>query len=217
MMISGNQVTEMFRQITAVMEAHSKELCEMDAKLGDGDLGLTMKKGFAAALSALQESTEEDLGKRIMKAGVQMSSAVPSTMGTLMASGILSGGKKLVGKKEIDTAGLCAYINGFAEGIQKRGKCELGDRTVLDSVGNAAKQAEEYLKIHGDATVTEVILAAYEGAVNGVESTKSMSPKFGKAAVHKEACAGNVDQGAVAGCYMLEAMKDYILEMEEIE
>ena len=207
MMISGNQVTEMFRQITAVMEAHSKELCEMDAKLGDGDLGLTMKKGFAAALSALQESTEEDLGKRIMKAGVQMSSAVPSTMGTLMASGILSGGKKLAGKKEIDTAGLCAYINGFAEGIQKRGKC----------IPDAKAKAEEYLKTHGDATVTEVILAAYEGAVNGVESTKSMSPKFGKAAVHKEACAGNVDQGAVAGCYMLEAMKDYILEMEEIE
>ena len=100
MMISGNQVTEMFRQITAVMEAHSKELCEMDAKLGDGDLGLTMKKGFGALPTLIRENLDEcspemSLGNCIIKSAMRLLSIVPSTMGTLMASGLMGAGRAL--------------------------------------------------------------------------------------------------------------------------
>ena len=57
------------------------------------------------------------------------------------------------------------------------------------------------------ADLKQVIEAALEGAKEGVEATKDMTPKFGKAAVHAAKAAGVPDQGAVAGMYMIEGLK----------
>ena len=51
------------------------------------------------------------------------------------------------------------------------------------------------------------IEAACQGAAAGVEATKDMVPKFGKAAVFAAKAAGVADQGAVAGMYMIQGLK----------
>lgn len=215
MKLTEKQLIQMFQSIADIFAEQAEKLCELDAKLGDGDLGLTMKKGFAIVPQAIVESEETDLGKKIFKAGMKMASAVPSTMGTLMSSGIMSGGKKLIGKSEMGPVELAEYLEGFAEGIVKRGKCQRGDRTVLDSIGSAADTAKALLEENESATLPEVILMAYEGALKGLEGTKYLEPKYGKAAVHKDACIGVIDQGACAGTYMLVGMKNYILKEAE--
>ena len=135
----------MFGAMAEIMAANSELMCEMDAKMGDGDLGLTMKKGFAAAHTAILELPEPDMGKLIVKSGMKMSSAVPSTMGTLMASGLMQGGKNLAGKDQIGPSELVSFLEGYAAGIQNRGKCARGERTVLDAIGAAADAAKEAL------------------------------------------------------------------------
>ena len=52
-----------------------------------------------------------------------------------------------------------------------------------------------------------MIEAACQGAAAGVEATKDMVPKFGKAAVFAAKAAGVADQGAVAGMYMIQGLK----------
>ena len=44
----------------------------------------------------------------------------------------------------------------------------------------------------------------------GMEATKAMKPKFGKAAVHEAAAEGVADQGALACFYLADAMYRYI-------
>ena len=39
------QVPDLFSSIGNLFVEKKEELCEMDARLGDGDLGLTMSKG----------------------------------------------------------------------------------------------------------------------------------------------------------------------------
>lgn len=102
-----------------------------------------MKKGYCALPEIYSGLEEADMGKRISKSGMKMSSVVPSTMGTLMSSGWMEGGKRLVGKETVDAAGYAAFLRGFADGIIKRGKCAPGDRTVLDAVQPAAEAAEK--------------------------------------------------------------------------
>ena len=80
-----------------IMNENKDYLIELDANSGDGDLGLTMSKGFAAAKDEVTANPETDLGKLLFKAGSAISAAVPSTMGTLMASGFLGVGKALKG------------------------------------------------------------------------------------------------------------------------
>lgn len=204
--ITCEQLPALFQGVAAVFAEKKEELCEMDAQMGDGDLGLTMDKGYGALPSLLQENMEVgDVGRTLMKAGMKMSSVVPSTMGTLMSSGIMEGGKALKGKAELGAAELAAYLTAFAAGIQKRGKCQLGDRTILDAVDPAARAAERAAAEGGD--LAAVLNAACEGAAQGVEDTKSMTPKFGKAAVFAAKAAGVPDQGAVAGACMLDGLK----------
>ena len=199
-----------FAKIGEVMTAHADELCEMDAKMGDGDLGLTMKKGFSSMPAILDAIDEADMGKKLMKAGMKMASVVPSTMGTLMASGVMTGGKELAGKESIGAAELLIFLKGYAAGIAKRGKCQRGDRTVLDSIGAAADKMKAALEADPALTLQQAAEIALSGAEEGVEATRSMEPKFGKAAVHKAAAVGEKDQGAYAGMLMVLGCKNFI-------
>lgn len=203
---SAEQLPELFAGVASMFAEKKEELCDMDAKMGDGDLGLTMDKGYGALPQLIKDNTEPgDIGKTLMKAGMKMSGLVPSTMGTLMSSGIMEGGKALKGKTEFGAEELAIYLTNFAAGIQKRGKCALGDRTILDSVDAGAKSASEAAA--AGKSIEEVIDAAVEGAKAGVEATKNMVPKYGKAAVFAAKAAGVADQGAVAGLYMIEGLK----------
>lgn len=200
-------VIEMFESVAAIFAEKKEELCEMDAAMGDGDLGLTMNKGYAALPSLLRDnSAEGDIGKMLAKGGMKMSSVVPSTMGTLMSSGIMGAGKALKGKTELEPADLITFYRAFADGLAKRGKTQLGDRTILDALDAGAVKAAEVDPAEGFLAVAT---AAVEGAKAGVEATKDMIPKYGKAAVFAAKAKGIADQGAVAGCYLDTAILNY--------
>lgn len=211
--ISFEQIPDLFDSVGLLFTEKKDELCEMDAKLGDGDLGLTMSKGYSSLPGLMREEAAGaggDIGKMLMKAGMKMSSLVPSTMGFLMSTGVMEGGKALKGRTELDGAGLADYLAGFAAGIQKRGKCEAGQRTIYDAVLPAAQAAARTVAEKPAASLNEVISAALEAARTGVEATKDMVPVFGKAAVHAAACAGVPDQGATAGYYKILGLANYI-------
>lgn len=207
--MQSQHLPELFEAVAAVMAEQAETLCQMDAQMGDGDLGLTMRKGFGAMPQLLRDVEEADMGKRLMKAGMKMSSVVPSTMGTLMASGIMTGGKAVVGVAEMDAKTYLAYLKGFVAGIEKRGKCARGERTVLDAIGAAADSLEAALADKPNLGLDEAGAIALKGAEDGVEATKAMEPKYGKAAVHRAAAVGVADQGACAGMYMIRGYCNY--------
>ncbi|MBQ6322190.1 MAG: dihydroxyacetone kinase subunit L [Lachnospiraceae bacterium] len=203
---TAEQLPELFEGVAEIFVEKKDELCEMDANMGDGDLGLTMEKGYSALPGILRDNTDPgDVGKTLMKSGMKMAGFVPSTMGTLMGSGIMEGGKALKGKDTFGAQELSIYLTAFAAGLQKRGKCQPGDRTILDAVDPAARAAAAAFEAGAD--MKGVIEAACEGAKAGVEATKDMLPKFGKAAVFSAKAKGIPDQGAVAGMYMIEGLK----------
>lgn len=203
--IRQEQLPELFQGVADIFAEKMDELCAMDARMGDGDLGITMKKGFGALPNLISGNQEENnIGKTLMKAGMKMANVVPSTMGTLMASGIMEGGKSVGAVNAIGPKELTAFLTGFAAGIQKRGKCQPGDRTVFDAVNEGAKKAA---KAYVDKkSMKEIMEAAALGAQEGVEATKSMVPKYGKAAVFADKAIGTPDQGAVAGKLFMEGL-----------
>lgn len=208
--LKREEMWALFCSVRDIMEEHAEELCNMDAQMGDGDLGLTMKKGFSVLAEAIRDMEEEDMGKCLMKAGMKMASAVPSTMGTLMASGVMSGGKAILGISRMGPAQFASYLKGFSEGIAKRGKCVQGDCTVLDALLPAAREAGEILEQKPDVSLKDICSAALDGAKNGAEATKDMIPKFGKAAVFAGRSRGIMDQGAYTGWLMIQGYYRYI-------
>ena len=116
-------------QCSALMEQNKQYLIDMDSAFGDGDLGLTMTAGFAAAFEFVSGSGETDMGKLAAQMGMAISKKVPSTMGTLVASGFIAAGKALKGKTALEADDLALFFKSFVEGVKSRGKADVGDRS----------------------------------------------------------------------------------------
>ncbi len=68
-----------------------------------------------------------------------MAALVPSTMGTLMASGLMQAGKVLRGKTEIEKEDLATFFMAYEEGVMNRGKAAIGEKTFLDGLDPAVE------------------------------------------------------------------------------
>ncbi|MBO8127461.1 MAG: dihydroxyacetone kinase subunit L [Firmicutes bacterium] len=191
-----------------LMQEKKDELTELDSVIGDGDLGLTMSKGFAKVAETVGELDEADVGTILMKSGMAMAAAVPSTMGTLMATGLMRGGKAVQGKEEIGLPELAELMQAFVNGIMTRGKAKVGDKTILDSLYPAAEALKTAVK--SGKTLAEGVSVAYQEAVAGLEATREMVSQHGKAACFQEKTRGKQDPGATVGMYLLKALAETV-------
>ena len=191
-------------EAAGLMEQNKDYLIELDAAMGDGDLGLTMTAGFGKAREFVASAHETDVGRLLMKIGMTFAQAVPSTMGTLIASGFMKAAKAVMGNTALDVAGTATFAEGFVNGIMERGKGKPGDRTIIDSLYPAAQA----LRAAADAgkSLVEGCADAQQAAEQGVEQTKQMMPQFGRAVYFGEKALGRPDQGAIVGALFYQAL-----------
>ena len=185
-------------------------LTELDSTVGDGDLGLTMSEGFAKAAEYAAGSPETDVGRFFVRVGMTFAQAVPSSMGTLMASAFMKAGKAVTGKEALQAAELADFCAGLADGIMERGKCQPGGRTIVDAVYPAAAAAKGAAQAQEDLGV--IARKAYQAALDGVEATREMEPTIGKALYHKDKAKGLPDQGAVVGSLFYQCLCETLSE-----
>jgi len=185
------QIAAIIREISGLIQENKEILSELDGRIGDGDLGLTMDKAFRAAEKMLQETDDDDPGKFCMKIGMTIAKVAPSTMGTLLAGGFMSGGKALSGMETLTVSDLSAFFRNFTTSIQQRGKAEPGDKTVLDVLFPVCEALEGY----NGPDIAGALRKAESVATLSLENSKSMMSKHGKAAVFREATIGVQDPG----------------------
>ncbi len=183
-------------------------LIQIDAQLGDGDLGITMSKGFSAASLSIDKSTQSDVGLLMISAGMAITQAAPSTMGTLMGTGFLKAGKSLSGKIEADLNDFSAAMNDFVDGLMMRGKVKPGEKTIIDSMLPAV-EALKHASLK-NLSMKQAFQMAYEAAVEGLEQTKDMIPQHRKQVAHRIKSKGLEDPGATVGMYIFKVFSKYI-------
>jgi len=207
--LGSKEIVGLLAHLGSVMADRRDALIELDGKVGDSDLGLTMAKGFAAAAAALQVApVGEGPGKLLGRAGAALAKAAPSTMGTLMATGFMRGGKALEGAEALGTPELLRFWEAFLGGVLDRGKAKPGDKTVVDAlvpVVEALRAAEGA----GDDLGAALARGA-QAAAKGVEATRDMLAQHGKAACFGEKTRGLPDAGATAAAIVIEAMRDFV-------
>jgi dihydroxyacetone kinase len=190
------QVLDSVRQ--AVGQARD-ELNRLDAAAGDGDLGLTMTAAAdgAAALAARGDLDGKTTAEALRSLGMELARCAPSTSGTLFARGLLQAGRE-AGAHAADppVAQAAALVRAGIEGIQRAGKAQPGDRTMLDALVPMA-EALQAAADRGEPPEAAAAAAA-EAARAGAESTRDLEPKVGRASWIAERAKGNVDGGAHA-------------------
>jgi phosphoenolpyruvate---glycerone phosphotransferase subunit DhaL len=202
--ITKKVIIDFIQEASRLIDENKEYLTELDAAMGDGDLGLTMSTGFEKAKESIISSPETDLGKLLMQTGMVFARTIPSTMGTLIASAFMKAGKSLSGKEELSLQDLVIFSENFVLGIMERGKAERGGRTIVDSLAPAAdalkQSAQEY------ESIIQGCKAAWEAANEGVEKTKTMLPTFGRAVYFGEKALSRPDQGAIVGALIYQAL-----------
>ncbi|MEG2512752.1 MAG: dihydroxyacetone kinase subunit L [Acetivibrio sp.] len=192
-------------EIQKIMCENRENLIDLDRVIGDGDLGLTMSDGFKAAYEGVKNTTETDIGKIIYAAGKAMSTAVPSTMGTLMASGLIEAGKVLKGKMEVEKEDIATFFMAYEEGVMMRGKAKIGEKTFLDGI-NPAIEAMKKSFNKGEA-LEVVAKKAVEAAEEGYINTEKMLAVHGRAATRGEASRSLRDPGAKVAVLIMKAFQ----------
>ena len=164
-----------------------------------------MSDGFAAAYEAVRGTGETDCGMLLYTAGKAMSVAVPSTMGTLMASGLMEAGKRLKGKTDPGLAEYAALFEGYAQGVINLGHAKAGDKTFLDGMLPAAEALRKAEK--AGKSLKEAAAEAKKAAREGFERTSEMVAVHGRAATRGEASRSLKDPGAAVAALIMEAFE----------
>lgn len=189
------------------MRQNRDYLIELDSVMGDGDLGLTVCKGFDSAAEAIEKYDDEDVSKGLLQVSMAMANAA-GTMGILLSSAIMSMAKAVKGKKELKSIDVVAMGYAAVEGIKKRGKAKVGDKTILDSLVPAVEALDEAVK--NKKTLSEAFIEAAKAAEEGVEKTKDMISQFGRARHYGEKSRGNQDPGATVALLIVKTIRDYL-------
>lgn len=173
---------------------HVDLLAELDGLSGDGDLGETIGK---LTKEVIKKSDEEfsEVGVLFMKTAMAMNKAAPSTLGTLLSSGVMALAKACKGKTELIDEDIISFPRIFADAIKEKGHAEIGDKTILDALYPMAFAAEKEFEVVKD--LKQSFKAGGKAAIEGAEHTRGMIPKSGRAQWIGERVKDNLDGGAV--------------------
>ncbi|MBF2735362.1 MAG: dihydroxyacetone kinase subunit L [Betaproteobacteria bacterium AqS2] len=187
------------KAVAARMEACGDEINEADAKLGDGDLGVTMTRGMGAIV-AEADALPADVGMALLACSKCFTRISGSSFGTLVATGLMAMAKACKGREEVPWAEASALLAAACEAMRKRGKAELGAKTVLDSLAAMAAAME------GKDAPGELAAAARDAAGAALEEFRGRQNKLGRARMYGEKSKGLDDPGMLVALRVAEGL-----------
>jgi len=201
-MITQQQVREGIVKMANALKENREFLSDLDAKIGDGDHGINMDRGFDAVTVKLAEIPDADIGATLKAVGMALVSTVGGASGPLYGTAFMRLGGALAGKTELTQDDVLVGLKAAQEGIQTRGKAVEGEKTMLDALIPAVRAFEEgqTAGLDDKAIWDAVIKAAQEG----VEYTKTIIATKGRASYLGERSLEHQDPGATSMTIMLQ-------------
>jgi len=187
------------------IDRHAAWLTRLDAVLGDGDHGDNLSIGFRAVEELLGELPPETLpGDMLRSVGNCLISAVGGASGPLYGTAFIEAGFRAGSAREIDAALAAAMLRAATEGLARRGRCAVGDKTILDTLEPAAVALAASLRDGREnrAAARSTISAAR----SGMRSTRPLVARRGIALRLGDRSAGHLDPGAVSCLLILVAL-----------
>ena len=198
-MITTDSIKTAATKIAQLMEESADELNAADGLLGDGDLGITMVRGFREIIE-VRDSLPDDVGMALFQCAKAFTKSSGSSYGTLLATGLMSVAKKKKAQQEIQVEEISALLDDALDAMKQRGKAELGDKTVLDVIAASSQAAKD------QSDGSSVLKAINDAVTSTIDEFRSRQSKIGRARIFSEKSIGLDDPGMLAFRKMLEAL-----------
>ncbi len=190
------------RTIAETAVGREQEFCDLDAVVGDGDLGYSLARGFEMVLGGWDTLDRSDAGAFLRNVAMVISARIGGTSGPIWGTAFLRAAAVAKGKQELTGADAVAMLQAAIEGIKARGGADVGDKTLLDvlvPVTDALQQANS-----DGADATAAVEIAAKVARTAAEATSALTARRGRASYSGERSIGSPDAGAMVIAIILE-------------
>lgn len=210
--VASDKWTKMLKASASAIIQVEDLLNQLDKVGGDGDCGLTCRKGAESLLEILKSN-----GKPSLLSLVSISNSMGGTSGAIYSLFLTSLHSSLVQLHQVkssDDVGKMSLIeivtfwsNALADALKvitQYSWAQEGDRTMLDTLHSMQRTL---CGVTPDQSVEEVILAVLSAAVIGSESTSTMPCRAGRASyANIGSIVNSPDPGAVGVTVWVKAM-----------
>jgi dihydroxyacetone kinase-like protein len=201
--LTATDVVRFVELAASSLARHEALLDRLDAALGDGDHGANMTIGFGVALPAVRAGLADrpdDVGELLRLLGHSLVASVGGASGPLYGTAFIEAGFALAGMPAAGAHELAAALEAGRSGLARRGRCAVGDKTILDALDPAVRA----LRAEADAgaPLASCLAAAAAGARGGMRATIPLVARRGLALRLGERSRGHRDPGA-ASCFLL--------------
>lgn len=187
-MLTIDTTIEWLGKFNEKIQENKAYLSELDGPIGDGDHGANMARGTSEMMKAIEEKNPQTPTEVFKLAAMTLISKVGGASGPLYGSAFMG-----MTKASMQSDDLVTILEGGMSEIQKRGKSEPGEKTMLDTWSLVI----EALK---NGSLTE------EKVKEISEVTKEMKATKGRASYLGERSIGHIDPGAMSSSYLFETM-----------
>ena len=192
-------VVEVIDKMADVIIENEVAFCDAD-KMGDGDFGMSIAKGFRQLKTDWKSRKKGNVGEFLLSCSEIIKEYCGGASGPIWGSAFKYAGKAAGTKEEISLADLAEIMQAANTGVYETGKrsfgkgAVVGDKTLVDALKPCADALEAAAKA-GDKMKVGLEKGA-KAAVAGAEATKTVVAKLGRAGTVGEKSIGYPDAGA---------------------
>ncbi|GAB3694282.1 dihydroxyacetone kinase family protein [Saccharopolyspora tripterygii] len=198
------------RAVADLLRDNEDEFGRLDAIAGDGDHGRGMTRGSAAGAEAAETAAGQGVGPSavLLEAGDAWAAKAGGTSGVLWGAALRSFGDLLPGDREARAADLVAGAEAALASVQRLGRAELGDKTLVDALVPFVDELRAAVEegIGGGAAWRRAAAASTEAAA----ATAQLRPRTGRARPLAERSVGTPDPGATSLALVLTRVGELI-------
>jgi dihydroxyacetone kinase-like protein len=202
--LSSATVLRWLGRCAALYQENKDELTRLDAAIGDADHGANMARGFGAVQGKLASLEGQDIGAIFKAVAMTLISTVGGASGPLYGTFFLQAAGKAAGKKILTPDEVHDAFAAGLDGLQKRGKAALGEKTMVDVLVPALAA----LPPIGAESLADAVARSVEVARKAADSTIPLVATKGRASYLGERSAGHMDPGALSATLLLQALQE---------
>ena len=203
---------EILDKLADVIIENKKHLTKLDSAIGDGDHGINMARGFKEVKEKINGNNYETNQELLKSVAMTLISTVGGASGPLYGTAFLYV-SKVIPDVDFTIDSLIEIGQSAVDGIQKRGKAEQGEKTMLDAIIPAVDALKES-KENGD-DLEEALQKCKQKAEEGMKATIPMQATKGRASYLGERSIGHQDPGATSSYLMIKTIVDELYKYKD--
>ena len=190
------------KNIHTTINLHKDEIEKLDQEIGDGDHIFNILRGLEELINLKDELIDASIDQLFKKLGMKIMTTVGGSSGALFAT-LLIGMSKKYNPNLNDLNNLSEMFSEGVEAMKKRGKADIGEKTMLDVLIPVSKSL---LNNTNETNINKVADTISLVAKEGMLSTRDIIATKGRASFLGERAKGHIDPGARSSQLAIEAV-----------